>query len=408
MGILNRLLGKKYKNNQQNTLSTLNLFTPFFSGETNPRLNDTFMSCCQAHARHGSKFLPKIYKGEKAYDKHYINDLIQLRPNPIMNAPTFWEKITQQYFEINNVFLFLDYDFDDYKKPLKAIYPLDVTDNSIEPRMTEDGKIYIRFSLNGSVYTVPLWQIAHIARNVDTDEFFGTGNEAIKMVLRVMRTNYEGIEQAIKTSAFLRFVVQTATPMNDKALREKSEYFAEQYLGSNATGVAYIDGAQSVIKVDSQAKYANAEEMALFEDKIYSYQGVNKKIVQSSFTEDEWAAYYESSLEPLVLKIETELTYKLFTLEEYAKGKGLRVKIDANRLQAASLKTRAAMAAIIQRQPVYRPNTINELLFLAPSDHGDEEYANLNYVKAGEQSAYQGTKGKEEEDNDNTNNETDV
>ena len=391
--IINFLLGKnKVQKTEKPKLSSVDFFTPFFSGMANPRLNDTFMSCCQAHARHGAKFTPVVYLGDKpSENKKYITELLTLRPNPIMNAPTFWEKVTENYFEVNNVFLFLDFDWSDFRAPLKGIYPLDPDGNQLEVRRGDDNALYIRFSMDGQQYIAPLSQIGHIARNVNTGEFFGHNNKAIEQVLKVISTNYEGIEQAIKTSAFLRFIVQTTTPMHDDVLKKKAKDFADQYLGKDATGVAYVDAASSIIQVNSQAKYANAAEMDRFEDKIFSYLGTNKKILQASYNDDagEWTAYYESSLEPLVMKIEAELTYKLFSDTERAHGN--KIKIDANKLQNASLKTRATIAAIIQKLPVYKPNTINELLFLPKTEHGEVEYSTLNYVKASEQSQYQGT-----------------
>lgn len=387
--IINALLGKKDKKSDAAT-KMVDLFTPFFSGQCNPALNDTFMACCQAHARHGAKFAPTVYLWEEpSINKKYITTLLSLRPNPLMNAPTFWEKVTENYFEVNNVFLYLDFDWNDYKTPLKGIYPLDPDGNQMEVRKGENRELYVRFTMDGELYVVPMSQVVHLARNVNAGELFGYSNKAIEQVLKIIQVNYEGIEQAIKTSAFLRFIVQTSTPMTDKVLEEKSRYFAEQYLGKKATGIAYVDSANNIIQVNSQAKYANADEIKLFEEKIYKYLGINEKILLATFNEDEWAAYYESSLEPLVMKIETELTYKIFSEAERAYGNVVR--IDPNRLQTASLKTRVTIASIIQKLPVYVPNTINDLLFIPRTEHGDEEYSTLNYVKADEQSQYQGT-----------------
>lgn len=376
--IINTLLGKDKEKAKQSTLKSIDVFTPFFSGQVDPKLNDTFMACCQAHARHGAKFAPTALRnGERDKITDSISTLLTLRPNPIMNAPTFWEKITENYFETNNVFLYLDFDYKNIYEPLRAIYPLDPDGNQVEVRKGDDGNIYIRFMMSGKIYFVNIDQIVHIARNVNSGEFFGYGNKAIEQTLKVIQTNYEGIEQAIKSSAFLRFIVQTTTMMNDDVLEQKAARFSKTYLSKNSMGVAYIDGATNIIQANSQGKYANADEMNFFEKKIYSYFGINEKILQATFNEDEWAAYYESSLEPLALKIETELTYKIFTKEERAKG--YKIVVHTDRLQTASLKTRASIAAIIQKLPVYKPNTINELLFLPKTEHGEKEYIFLNY-----------------------------
>lgn len=411
MGRITNAILKRLIKNETKKLTWLDAFTPHFSGTVSPRLNDTFMTCCQTHARHGAKFVPAVYTADNKPSKarQYITDLLSIRPNELLNAPTFWEKVTENYFELNNVFIYPHYDWADYKEPLKALYILDPDSNFMETREGTDGKLYLSFSIQGTQYTVPASDLIHIARNVNASEFFGTDNSAISEVLRVIQTNYEGIQQAIKTSAFLRFIVQTTTMMPDTILEDKANKFAERYLGSKATGVAFIDGAQQIIPVNSQAKYANAEEMNIFEEKMFSYFGLNKKIIQASYNEDagEWTAYYESSLEPLVMKIEAELTHVLSPAINRARREHIRIEVD--RIQNASLKTRVAIAAVVQKLPVYKPNTINYLLFLPPSENGEKEYATLNYVEADKLSQYQGTKGavkKEEEDDGNAGSNT--
>ena len=74
-------------------LKSLNVSSPHFTGESNPKLNETFISGCNTHARHGSKIRPLVYyKGAVSTNKNTLNYLLSTRPNPAMNAPTFWEK----------------------------------------------------------------------------------------------------------------------------------------------------------------------------------------------------------------------------------------------------------------------------------------------------------------------------
>jgi HK97 family phage portal protein len=390
MGLLNYLV-KKFRRRQpvKSSLMPLNMFAPQFNTDPNPMNNDLFVSCIQAHASHGAKISPVVYfKEAKATNKQYLTDLLSDRPNTIMSAPVFWEKVTSNYYEVNNVFIYIDIDETDLKTPIKGLYVIDPELNQIELKRTESNELYIKFILDGLQHVVPLEQIIHIARNAG--DFFGRSNKAIERVLKVISTNYDGIEQAIKTSAFLRFIVQITTPMTEEILEEKAKQFASQYLGQNATGIAYIDAASNIIRVDSQARYANADDMQMFERKIYNYLRINEKILQGTYNEEvgEWTAYYESAIEPLVLKIEKELTYKLLTSDE--RKRGYKINVDVDKLQHASLKTRVAIAGVIQKLPTYVPNVVNKLLYLPTSPHGDEEFSTLNYVKADQQSEYQG------------------
>ena len=60
---------------------------------------------------------------------------------------------------------------------------------------------FIKFTLNGDEITVPYNDIIHIARNVLENDMFGDSNSSILQVLSLINTNYQGIENAIKTSA---------------------------------------------------------------------------------------------------------------------------------------------------------------------------------------------------------------
>lgn len=375
----------------------INLFTPFFSGEDSAKYSSTYMSIADAHARHFSKMQALAYlKDEPAVSKKYITKLLTLRPNPYMNAPTFWETVARNYFTENNAFIFLEWDYTQYKEPLKALWVLDPDDNSLKIKTDEAGNMFVSFTLDGKAKYTSVENLAIISRNVDPSKFFGSTNKAIQQVLKVLKTSYEGVEQAIRTSAFIRFIVTTSTLLNEKVKKEKAEYFAETYLGKDSSGVAYIDQANSVQQVTTNPKIADAELMGIFKKDVYEYLGSNEKITTACFSEDEWQAYYESSLEPLIAKVAAELTYKVYSKEEIDKGN--RIYICADRLQTASLKTRVQVAAMYQKLPVYIPNVVSKLLFLPESPSGGKEFSNLNYVQTDQQNKYQ--VGKEIEENE--------
>lgn len=389
--LIEALLKRRLKKSSSSSTQLLNLFTPFFSSSVNPKLNDTFMSCCQAHARHLSKIKPFIKFGEaKSEDKKYISNLLSLRPNSYMNAPTFWEKVGFQYFAYNNVFIYIDYDIANYKKPIKGFHIIDPETNNMEIRQAESGDLFLKFRLNTSEYITELDNVIHLARNVDASELFGEGNDAIKRVLTTVQTNYEGLDQAIRSSAFIRFLVKTSTLLPPDELKKKAEKFAEAYLGSSSSGVGYIDGGQEVIQVGAPPKITSAAEIVKLDEKMYNYFGINSKILQATYTEDEWQAYFESSIEPLIEKICAEATYKLFTEKELAHGSF--VAIESSPLNTASMATRIKAAEIMVKLPVFKPNDVLDLLYLSKTKFGENEYATLNFVQADKQNQYQGTK----------------
>lgn len=393
MGLISSLLSKRKPNKdlkEGTAVSWGSLFSPTFSESYDARLNDVYMSCAQAHANYVSKFTPRVYRHDDPTDdpsKRYLNTILSLRPNPVMNASAFWERVAKLYFLENNVFIFMEWDFKNYNEPLKALWILDPIDNAIEIRVTDKGETVVNFNLNGEQVYTGLENIIHIARNVGAN-ILGEGNKAIKRVLDVISTNYEGIEQAVKTSAFIRFIVQSGTLLSEQVRKERAKDFADSYLGKGSSGVVYLDAASNIVQVKPENKYANEAEMKLFENKIYNYMGISENILQAKANEDERQAYFEMSITPLINKIEQEITYKVFTKKELSYGN--RIVISPDKLESASLKTKIEIAKVIQKLPVYVPNHINTLLGMPLTEEGEKEYSTLNFVEADKQNAYQG------------------
>lgn len=410
MGLMSTILSKIKSNKELKSgmvSSIESLFAPIFSSTYDTRLNDVYMSCANAHARHASKFTPEVYRGDQKSEdpaKRYLNKLLSLRPNPMMSAAVFWERVANLYYRENNVFIFLEWDFTNYKEPLKALWLLDLEEHGIEIKINDAGQTYLKFNLNGSPYYTGMENIVHIARNAGPN-ILGEGNAAIKKVLEIINTNYEGIDQAIRSSAFIRFIVQSSTLLNKDVRESRAKEFADAYLSKTSSGVVYLDSAQNIVPVVPNNKYANEGEMKLFENKIFNYMGISEEILKAKFNEDQWQSYYDSSLEPLANKISQELTYKIFTDKEISFGN--RISIVADRLDSASLKTKVTVAQIIQKLPTYKPNDINRLLGMPVTENGEKEFSTLNYVDANKQNEYQGVgTGKQEEEQPDVNPET--
>lgn len=393
MGIMSKILSslKGNKGFKKGMVTSLeDLFTPVFSETYDAALNDVYISCANAHARHVSKFTPNVFRYDtKSEDpaKQYLNRLLSLRPNPLMSAAQFWERVANLYYLESNVFIYLEWDYSNYKEPLKALWILDLEEHALEITTDDKGNVYLSFDLNGEPHYTGMENIVHIARNAGPN-ILGEKNKAIKKVLDIIATNYEGIEQAIKSSAFIRFIVQSGTLLNEDVRKSRAEEFAKTYLGKGSSGVVYLDAAQDIKQVVPNNKYANEAEMKLFENKIYNYMGISEKILKAEFNEDQWNAYYDSSIEPLANKISQELTFKIFTSKEISFGN--RIAIIFDKLDSASMKTKISVAQIVQKLPTYKPNDINRLLGMPLTENGEKEFSTLNYVESDKQNEYQG------------------
>lgn len=386
MGLFAKLFEKNKKLNiTKKQQKLVNLFTPFFSDRVSPELNDTFMSAVNTHAKHISKIKPVVFLKDKPA-RPDITRILSLKPNPFMEAGAFWEKAATHYYLSNNVFIYIDWDLTKPKKPLRGLWLLDP--ENVEVRLDEATKeTFLSFQIQRKNIIAPLDDIVHIARNVDTSEIFGRRDNAINTVLKVITTNYEGIDQAIKSSAFLRFIISSTQPLTEKSRVAKAEEFAKTYLSKDGTGVAYIDASETLTQVNSSAKYANADEMKVFENKILNYLNISEAILKADFTENQWQAYYETNIETFVNKLSNELNYKLFTDREY--GEGNRVVISSDALQVVSTQTKINLLEKSKEIGLFTINEYRKIFNMAPIEDGDKRLVSLNYVNADKADEYQ-------------------
>lgn len=364
----------------------LNGFVPIFSNYTgNVTTSDVYQTAVQAHARHFSKLIPQaVIKGSDSKIKlgsAQLNRVLGLRPNELMSTATFLEKCAFQYFNFNNVYIYIKRNS---RGEVDSLWVLDAA--TIEPCEDEQGQIYFRFSFMTDTIIVPYFDLIHIPRNVSASDFMGGNNDTIKQVIRIIETNYEGIEKSIKLSAFIRFIVEYSSPLNEETKAKKAEQFRDLFLnrgdGEEELGVAIAGGTEKITQVQSQAKFADHETTKLLDTKVYDYLAINQKIISGNYSEDEWQAYYDSAVEPFVVKLTQELTYKLFTVSEYESGNYIVINVD--KLQNANFGTRIKILKQTQETGDMTVNERRELLYLKAVDDGDVRLVSKNYGKSSE------------------------
>ena len=83
-------------------------------------------------------------------------------------------------------------------------------------------------------------------------------------------------------------------------------------------GAAAVDSKADIQQVDPKDYVPNSSQMEKTTQRLYNFFGVNQKIIQRSFNEDEWNAYYEGEIEPFAIEFGEELTRKLLPDENAA------------------------------------------------------------------------------------------
>lgn len=316
-----------------------------------------------------------------------ISRLLNLRPCPEASTYDFLYRMASDLVYTSNAFAVIFYN-DDFTDVLR-IQPVTVRSH----RVFEDeyGRVFFRFvwDYDGVEYTLPYEFVIHVKARYNKKRFLGTSPDGdLRESVELLQTTYDGIKNVIKNSASLRGYLKYNNFIDEDELKEKVRDFQSAYMSAeNEGGIAGLDNELDFHEINQQPRQIPVAQVAFFRDNIYRYYGVNEKVLTGSYTEAEWNSFYESVIEPIAIQLSLEFTFKLFTERE--RGFGNKIVFTANRLQYATLQTRATIGKDLFDRGVITINEYRELMYMQQIEDGDVRMVSLNFVKADDQSLYQ-------------------
>jgi hypothetical protein len=134
--------------------------------------------------------------------------------------------------------------------------------------------------------------------------------------------------------------------------------------------------------------------------RVFNYFGVNDKIVQNSYDEDGWNAFYSSVIEPIAIQLSDAFTQMVFSAKERAFDN--KIVFSANRLTFASNTTKTNMARDLIPLGLFTINEMRDIMELEPVEGGDVRYTTLNIINADIADEYQLDRRKGDEESDDS------
>lgn len=368
--------------------------------------SDKYMSALRTNATYCSKAVFSSVRikdgGAQIHDWKTLDYLLQVRPNKLMNAATFWERVAYYYYHYNNAFI--------YKECLpngeiRALWTIDPSECEFV-KLKETGELIMRFAINGQQVVYPYECIIHVANTVVDNAIFGMSNKPLRRILNLINTNYQGIDNSITTSAYIRFLMKMNSKTSDDALKEKAQKITESYLDPlKKVGVIAADSSYELTELKGgEQKTANAVVMQQLDDAVCKYMGCPQEVMAGTADENVMTAYYERTIDPFLDRVSQELTEKIFTPTERAFGN--KIVYSDRKLQYLPMSTRLAMFDKVRELGIVTYGTLGDLLGLpVPEDLRTQTCKSQNY--AGNEQKVKPSSSKEDE-TDGGNNKTEV
>lgn len=347
----------------------------------------TLYTCLRILSDSVSKLPLKVHKGNEIDEKHYLNPILQLRPNKLMTASTFWRTIEYQV----NWFGYSVVPIEKNNGKVKSLIPINM--ENVEMYLDDIGlldnkknPIYFTYEQNGEKYEFNYDEVLY---------FVGMTADGISpMPLKEQLTTLlENAEQAhrytniyLKNGLHSRGVVKYVGDLSEKSQKELQARFNRVAGGIEKAGqllplpIGFDYQSISTSLRDAQFK----ELQELTERQIASALGVKmhqlNNLERSTHTniEHQQKEFYVETLQPKLTGYEQEVDYKLLSEEERKKGYFLRFNVDA--ILRSSLKERYEAYGIGIEKGFLTPNEPRAKEKLPALPGGDRLYFNGNMI----------------------------
>lgn len=319
-------------------------------------------------------------------------------PNQLMTTSEFIEKtiwlllMNYNAFIIPTYYVWIDEKTGEERRRYEALYPI----NPSQVDFIEDaaGRLFVTFTFwNGSQSTISYDDVIHIKYNYSVNQYMG-GNEmgqpdqrALLKTLELNETLLNGVAKAMKASYAVNGVVKYNTLMDDgkveAALKE-----LERKLQNSESGFLPLDLKTEFTSLPHTSEIVDSDTLKFIDEKILRNWGVPLHILKGDFTKAQYNAFYQKTLEPLIIALSQAFTKKLFTDRERSFGN--RVDFYPKELIFLSVEQTLEMINILSPTGGLYENEKRVALGLKPLPELEGlRYMSLNWVDADMANQYQ-------------------
>ena len=329
--------------------------------------------------------------------KGSVQDVLD-EPNPLMTTSEFLEKITWLLLLNYNAFVLPTYyTWTDAKtgverRSYKTLYPIKPTEvNFIEDA---SGRLFVNFwFLDGEQTTIPYDDVIHIRLNYSISEYMGgdeAGHPNNAAILRTLQLNEEllnGIAKAMNASYKVNGIVRYNTLL-DKGKTAAALEELEKKLARSENGFLPLDLSAEFTPLQRNIQLVNQDTLKFIDEKILRNWGVPLCILTGDYTKEQFEAFFQKSLEPIIKSMSQAFTKKMFTSREKAFGN--RIELYPKDLIFMTVSQTLEMINALSPTGGLFENEKRVALGLRPLPELEgKRYMSLNWIDAANADAYQ-------------------
>lgn len=329
--------------------------------------------------------------------KGSVQDVLN-NPNQLMTTSEFLEKTMWMLLLNYNAFIvpvyrvWVDKNTGAERRKYEALYPIQPT--QVDFIEDASGKLFVKFMFwNGTTTTLAYDDVIHLKYNYSVNQFMGGNemgqpdNQALLETLELNKTLLQGVAKAMKASYAVNGVVKYNTMLDDgktkAALKE-----LEHHLQNNESGFLPLDIKADFTPLDKKVALVDKPTLEFIDSKILRNWGVPLHILAGDFNKSQYNAFYQKTLEPLIISIGQALTKKMFTTNEKAFGN--KIELYPKDLIFMTVEQTIEMVTLLANTGAMFENEKRVAFGLKPLPELEgKRYMSLNWIDANNAAQYQ-------------------
>lgn len=311
----------------------LNGFTPIFSqfGQ-NIYASDVVQQAIMCIVSELKKLVPTHVRTGDAGDVTPITGNVQSvlnNPNELMTTSEFIEKVIWSLFFNYNSFIIPTFkswidEKGNEQRTYTGLYPVQPT--NVEFQQDSAGTLYVKMTFANNYETTLLYSdVIHIRYKYSVGDYMGGNecgqpdNDALIQTLQLNKDLLTGVSSAMKSSFSINGVVKFNTMLDDgkteAALKE-----LEAKLKANESGFLPLDLKSEFVPIQREIQLVDADTLKFIDEKILRHFGVPLCILTGDYTKEQYEAFYQKTLEPIIKSMGEAFTRVIFTDRSRAYG----------------------------------------------------------------------------------------
>ena len=204
----------------------------------------------------------------------------------------------------------------------------------------------------------------------------------------MIKASDEGLTEALTVANKVRGLLkQKKAMLAPEDVKKSTDDFVNRFkTAAKEGGIIGVDSMEDFTPLNVTPWSTNAAQMREIRENLFYYWRISEPILKSSYTRDQWQAFYESVIEPILIQMGQDFTNACFTQRE--KDVGNRI-IFSSAMINASTSEKVQLVNATREIGLMTTNEQRELFGLPPVEGGDERIISLNYIKQSDMSKYQ-------------------